>query len=155
LEAGVLIVSAYLAAKNPFLRRTDMFHIRSLTLAAVAVIGLCTASSANAQPGYYGMLSNNSGMRVTYQWRINNGAWTTTALAPGEVDYFGVSMSRLQAYRGRYEVQIRYDSLVGPGVNFQIKTLGVIRANSPAGGYRSKFLRSNPYNQRTWIYLGS
>jgi hypothetical protein len=149
-------VAAISAVQKPILRRIEMFRVRALALVAVAAIGLFTASSANAQIGYYGLLSNNTGMQVNYQFKINNGAWTNATLMPGGSVYFGVPLSYFQTYKGaQYVVQIRYDSLVGAGVVTQTKNLVLQRAYSPAGGYPNKFLLSNPYNQRIWIYLGS
>jgi hypothetical protein len=131
-----------------------MFQIRTLVLAAAVVTGIFSLSNANAQVGYYGLLSNQTGMTVNYQYRINNGAWTNASLPPGVTVVFGAPMSYFQTYKNaQFVVQLRYDTLVGPGEVWRVDTLGMYRANSPSRGYWNRFLRANPYNQRIWVYL--
>lgn len=132
-----------------------MRSIRTILFAAAIALGIFPLSSAKAQVGYYGRLGNLTGMTVGYQYRVNNGPWTTAYIAPGAVVYFGVPMSYFQTSRtAQYYVQVRYDSLVGPGEVWQAKNLAIGRANGPGSSYLNIFRRSNPYNQRVYIYLG-
>jgi hypothetical protein len=131
-----------------------MPRFRRLAIVAVAIVGLFSASQVNAQNFYAGRIINNSGMTVSYRWRVNNEPWVITRLAPGQQKVWAVSRAWLQRNRQGYQVQVQYDSLVGPGESWQTKILMMQWCNSTANGFPNAFLRFSPYGTYTYLYLG-
>jgi hypothetical protein len=133
-----------------------MPRFRHLPIVAltVAIVGLFLAGKANAQNLYAGRIINNSGMTVAYQWRVNNEPWKNAQLAPGQQKVWRVTRAYLLRNREGYQVQVRYDALVGPGQNWQTKILAMRWCNADINGFPNTFRRFSPYGTYTYLFLG-
>jgi hypothetical protein len=115
-----------------------MTAIRSLALALVATLGL--TATANAQTSYMsGVVKNNTDIKITYQYKQNNGAWVTVSLSPGQ--------KHVYSYRAPSDnrvIHLRFDNRLGDGrVTYTNTTLAMHGTGNPNSGWPQIFIRTN------------
>ena len=115
-----------------------MTAIRNLALALVATLGL--TATASAQVSYYaGVVKNNTDIKVTYQYKHNNGAWVTVSLSPGQKHVYS-----FRNPAGNQTVHLRFDRRLGDGkLTYTTTTLAMHGTTNPNDGWLQIFNRVN------------
>ena len=124
------------ATPNPEL---DMFATRSLVLAMMCTIGLATSLHAADKAYLAGVIRNNTNIRITYQYKHNNGAWQTVSLNPGARHVYSIPYPC-----GNQTIHIRHDNRLGDNqVTMTNTTLAMHVCNNPNLGWPQGFIRVN------------
>lgn len=118
---------------------------RLLALAALTVLFLFEAAPVDAAgPQYYaaGTIRNDLPVTMAYQYKVNDGAWVTLRLAPGQKHEF--SFLYPQASHGK-TVHIRFDHVANDGnrVTFHNTTLAMHVCKHPSLGWSQVFIPTN------------
>jgi hypothetical protein len=109
-------------------------------VAAFAAAGF--ASQAQAQTYYHAALVKNATRAtIAFQVKVDNGAWFTYTIRPGQSMAFSKLYPQLV---GNHQVLIRYDYVVNDGrVTFKTQTLKMHVTRNPNQGWLQTFTLTN------------
>lgn len=118
-----------------------MNAFRTAAVALIATLAVASQSRA-ADPGVLsGIVRNDTNMTVNYQYRIDNGAWTSLSLAPGQSHTFSMPFSGANLNR---VTAIRFDHVLGDNVvTNQNTTLVRYSCKTPDQGWMQRFIVTN------------
>ena len=112
--------------------------MKKIVILSVAMLCAFAASASSARAAVYaGVLKNTTHITITYQVKVNNGAWITHTLRPGQ------SLAYSFPSPGA-TLHLRYDNRLGDGrVTVTNTTIVMHGCDRPGNGWLQRFILVN------------